>query len=298
MHPRGAARSGRFDVVRRRSSGCSVAWPRQVLRQRLARRADNPTERDAQGGGRRPHCHLLRRGQQLDCAEVWLPPWFRELGCFGSGGLRNALPLRCGAGGGRHELALAAPRADLRQPLCVLNRRSHGTGVSCWCLIWAGLWKTVSLLEPNFANRATRIPIFTESLGRSTIWMLPSPWLLSSHQLSVHHGCMCRSIVERFKDRPNDTWTSFDNGPTVGLWGVRGGYEIVDCDLFGAYLSSRIWGQRMGSEGSRLAESERGVWVWLNRHSRSITKTRAATGKGASSSSDSRSHRFSAPGKE
>ena len=71
---------------------------------------------------------------------------------------------------------------------------------------------------------------------------------------------MCRSIVERFKDRPNDTWTSFDNGPTVGLWGVRGGYEIVDCDLFGAYLSSRIWKSKMGSEGSGLAESERGVW--------------------------------------
>ena len=30
-------------------------------------------------------------------------------------------------------------------------------------------------------------------------------------------------------------------------------------------LGSRIWGQRMGYEGSRLAESERGVWFWLNR---------------------------------
>ena len=26
-------------------------------------------------------------------------------------------------------------------------------------------------------------------------------------------------------------------------------------------LGSRIWGQNMGSEGSRLAESERGVWL-------------------------------------
>ena len=32
-------------------------------------------------------------------------------------------------------------------------------------------------------------------------------------------------------------------------------------------LGSRIWGQKMGSEGSRLAESERIVWFWLNRHS-------------------------------
>ena len=31
---------------------------------------------------------------------------------------------------------------------------------------------------------------------------------------------------------------------------------------------ARIWGQRMGSEASRLAESERGVWFfWLKRHS-------------------------------
>ena len=29
----------------------------------------------------------------------------------------------------------------------------------------------------------------------------------------------------------------------------------------------RIWGQEMGSEGSRLAETERGVWFWLKRHS-------------------------------
>ena len=35
----------------------------------------------------------------------------------------------------------------------------------------------------------------------------------------------------------------------------------------GFALGSRIWGQKMGSEGSRLAESERGVWFWLNRHS-------------------------------
>ena len=41
-------------------------------------------------------------------------------------------------------------------------------------------------------------------------------------------------------------------------------YEIGVLDL-----GSRIWGQKMGSnsEGSRLVESERGVWFWLNRHS-------------------------------
>ena len=28
-----------------------------------------------------------------------------------------------------------------------------------------------------------------------------------------------------------------------------------------------MWGQKMGSEGSRLAESEQGVWFWLKRYS-------------------------------
>ena len=32
-------------------------------------------------------------------------------------------------------------------------------------------------------------------------------------------------------------------------------------------LGSRIWGQKMGSGGSRLAESERGIWFRLKRHS-------------------------------
>ena len=42
--------------------------------------------------------------------------------------------------------------------------------------------------------------------------------------------------MERFTDRPNDTYTSFESGPTVGLWGVSG-WEIVGCDLFGAYIT-------------------------------------------------------------
>ena len=32
-------------------------------------------------------------------------------------------------------------------------------------------------------------------------------------------------------------------------------------------LGSRIWGKNMGSEGARLAESERAVWFWLKRYS-------------------------------
>ena len=34
----------------------------------------------------------------------------------------------------------------------------------------------------------------------------------------------------------------------------------AECRTAGADLGSRIWGQKMGSEGSRLADSERGVW--------------------------------------
>ena len=53
---------------------------------------------------------------------------------------------------------------------------------------------------------------------------------------------------------------------------ARLGYDndAFMCDNFGdgtwvGDLGSRIWGQKMGPEGSRFAESERGVWLWLEK---------------------------------
>ena len=43
--------------------------------------------------------------------------------------------------------------------------------------------------------------------------------------------------------------------------------QLPSVNTTGGGLGSRIWGQKMVSEGSRLAESERGVWFWLKRYS-------------------------------
>ena len=51
----------------------------------------------------------------------------------------------------------------------------------------------------------------------------------------------------------------------------RGSFDwsVVGRDQSGptsAYLSSRIWGQKLGSNGTKLAESERGVWFSWKRY--------------------------------
>ena len=70
--------------------------------------------------------------------------------------------------------------------------------------------------------------------------------------------------------------TTFPAGPGLGatfsreLWAAIGatiGLEARGLNNQGVNLGSRCWGQKMGSEDSRLAERERGVWFWSKRDS-------------------------------
>ena len=47
----------------------------------------------------------------------------------------------------------------------------------------------------------------------------------------------------------------------------RGSLRKSGCQSIGLNLGPRIGGQKMGSEGSKLAESDRGAWFWSKRHS-------------------------------
>ena len=53
------------------------------------------------------------------------------------------------------------------------------------------------------------------------------------------------------------TWTRSAASPSRRCWSTR-------C---APTWAPEFWGQKMGSEGSRLAESEQGVWFWLKRYS-------------------------------
>jgi hypothetical protein len=89
-------------------------------------------------------------------------------------------------------------------------------------------------------------------------------------------------IVERFRDRPNDTFTSFQNGPTVGLWGVRGGWEIVDCDLYGAYITISTHHNQCDGESDPGVARDRSP-AWFGR----VSNSRIRYGDGVAIMADS-----------
>lgn len=113
------------------------------------------------------------------------------------------------------------------------------------------------------------------SLRRTRIIANPFAFSVVGHTLQ-------EEVVERFKDRPNDTYTSFDNGPTVGLWGVRGGWEIVDCDLYGAYITVSTHHNRCDGEPDPGTTTDR-TPAWFGR----IANSRIRYGDGVAIMADS-----------
>ena len=71
---------------------------------------------------------------------------------------------------------------------------------------------------------------------------------------------------------PAESDTTLQNGdnwfydPGAGLRSLSALADVYHSTV-GRNLGSRIWGQKMGSKCTRLAESERGVWFWLKRYS-------------------------------